>query len=131
MKPALAIALLLAACCANQPPAVQPAAAAQPAPAVQSAPVSQPQPAGSRRLSVPLPARGTTCATAVSAPGKNRDEGIAAENAWISDNYPGAKRVKQSLAMCDGNTADVVEIRTADGQTVKVYFDIREWLGKM
>jgi hypothetical protein len=115
----------LAACATKPQPVVQPATVAQPAP------VSQPQPAGSRRLSVPLPARGTTCATAVGAQGKNEREGLASEGAWIRDNYPGAKKVSQSLTQCDGKPADVVEIRTADGQSVKVYFDISEWFGKM
>jgi curli biogenesis system outer membrane secretion channel CsgG len=123
----LLIAIALGACATAPQTATS---AATPAPAAQAQPAAPPVPAGSRRLSVPLPARGLDCATAVKAGGKSEREGIAAENAWIKDNYPGAKKVGQELITCDNKLADLVKIETANGQKVSVFFDISDWFGK-
>ena len=56
--------------------------------------------------------------------------GIAEENAWIQENYPGAKKVKQALTKCNDKMADQVDIETANGRTVSVYFDISNFFGK-
>jgi len=44
------------------------------------------------------------------------------EDRWIADNYPGAKVTKRSVVDCNGKSADVLEIETANGQKRSIYF---------
>ena len=60
----------------------------------------------------------------------NLQTGIAEENAWIQENYPGARKVGQSLTTCNGKTADQVDIETANGRKASIYFDISNFFGK-
>jgi hypothetical protein len=119
-------ALLLAAACTTTPapqPAPQPAAAA----ATETAP-AETRPTTPR--AVIIPARGLSCNSAIVVAATTEQTGIAEENAWISENYPGAKKVGQSLMTCNGKTADQVDIETANGRKVSVYFDISNFFGK-
>lgn len=62
---------------------------------------------------------------------KNETEGIAAEYAYLAKEYTGYKLISQSLINKKGKSYDVLEIRTKENKTVKVYFDISEFAGKM
>ena len=79
----------------------------------------------------PIAARGLSCESAVVIEAANTNEGIARENQWIRENYPGAKKEGQSLVICnEKQKADAVHIVTANGQKVTIYFDISGWFGK-
>jgi hypothetical protein len=125
MTRSIAIALLLATACATTPtpPAAQPA----PAAATETAP-AETRPTTPR--AVIIPARGLSCNSAIVVSATTEQTGIAEENAWIKENYPGAKKVGQSLLTCNGKTADQVDIETANGRKVSVYFDISNFFGK-
>ncbi len=43
--------------------------------------------------------------------------------------YPGWKRVTQSLVPMGNKYYDVLELENAEGQRVKLYFDITAWMG--
>ncbi len=62
---------------------------------------------------------------------KNEQEGVAAEYAYLAKEYEGYKIVSQSLINKKGKSFDVLEIRTKENKTVKVYFDISDFFGKM
>ncbi|HEV7487247.1 MAG TPA: hypothetical protein VGQ65_16350 [Thermoanaerobaculia bacterium] len=114
-------ALLLATACATSPapPAPQTAAAT---PATETA--------LAERRPVIIAARGLSCNSAIVIDATNEHDGIAKEKAWINENYPGAKEVKQALTTCNGKAADQLDIETANGRTVSVYFDISNFFGK-
>src|SRR4051794_27501538 len=125
MTRSLAIfALLLATACATTPapPAEQPA----PQPAVTAATETAPaETTDTRPRGVILPARGLSCNSAIPLKATNEEAGIAEEHAWIQENYPGAQvPVQQSLTKCNGKPADQIEIETANGRKVTIYFDI-------
>lgn len=116
----LAIVFLLATACASTPtptPAPEPAAPAE----------TRPERSGG---TVPIAPRGISCNSTVIIDAANEKEGIAKENAWIAENYPGAKKVGQELITCNDKTADQIDIETANGQKRSVYFDISKWFGK-
>ncbi|MGH9419530.1 MAG: hypothetical protein ACRD3J_06115, partial [Thermoanaerobaculia bacterium] len=100
----LAIVLLFATACASTP-APAPTPAPEPAPAE-----ARPQRSGS----VPIAPLGISCESAVVIDAANENDGIARENAWIAENYPGAKKVGQSLITCNDKAADKIEIETAN-----------------
>jgi hypothetical protein len=119
-------ALLLATACATTPapPAEQPA----PAAATETAP-AETRPTTPR--AVIIPARGLSCNSAIPIKATTEDAGIAEEHAWIQENYPGAQvPVQQSLTKCNGKPADQIEIETANGRKVTIYFDISNFFGK-
>src|SRR5437879_2051147 len=115
-------AILLATACATTP-APQPAAAATP----ETAPAeTRPATPGA----VIIPARGLSCNSAIVIKATTEQTGIAEENAWIKENYPGATKVGQALLTCNDKPADQVDIETANGRKVSVYFDISSFFGK-
>ena len=74
---------------------------------------------------------GTSCEQAVVVHEKNEMLGIQAEYAWLRARYPGFRRGPQSLSKCGNRPADKIEIRTPDGRTLEVTFDISEFFGAM
>jgi hypothetical protein len=72
---------------------------------------------------------GTSCAQAVVVHARNEMEGVGAEYQWLAITYPGYARQQQALTTCGDKKADVLTIRTADGRTVDVTFDISEYFG--
>ncbi|MGA8809201.1 MAG: hypothetical protein WB973_15095 [Thermoanaerobaculia bacterium] len=116
-------ALLFAAACATTP-APQPPAAAVTQPAAPA------EATNTRPRGVIIPARGLSCRSAIVITATNEHDGIAQEKAWINENYPGAKEVKQALTTCNDKPADQVDIETANGRNVSVYFDISNFFGK-
>src|SRR5436305_2902950 len=113
------LALLFATACATTP--VPPAAQSAPAAVTETAP-AETRPTTPR--GVIIPARGLSCNSAIVINATTERTGIAEENAWITENYPGAKKVGQSLMTCNGKTADQVDVETANGRKVSIYFDI-------
>jgi hypothetical protein len=123
-------ALLLATACATTPapPAAQ--TAPQPVAAAEAQPAAPAETADTRPRGVIIPARGLSCNSAIVIKATTEQTGIAEENAWIKENYPGAKKAKQELITCNDKPADQIDLETANGRTVSVYFDISNFFGK-
>jgi hypothetical protein len=119
-------ALLLATACATTTTSPTP----QPVAAAAAEPAAPPATTDTRPHAVIIPARGLSCNSAIVINATTEDTGIAEENAWIKENYPGAKKVGQALLTCNGKSADQVDIETANGRKVSVYFDISNFFGK-
>jgi hypothetical protein len=62
--------------------------------------------------------------------GLGTESGIAAEKSWIRKHYPGAQITGQMLKNPDEKVYDVISIRTADGSSRDVYFDITSFFGR-
>jgi len=74
---------------------------------------------------------GSACEHAVVILGaRSSFEGIRAEYDWLNKHYPGAEVLGQALARCGEHWADILSIRTAQGETREVYFDIDDFFGK-
>ena len=74
---------------------------------------------------------GSDCATAVQVLGAaNSRVGVEAEYAWLRQYHPGHQVMGQALIECSGRPADRLSIRTADGATRDVYFDVSDFFGK-
>jgi hypothetical protein len=131
MRTLTTFALLLATACATTtaPPATQ--TAPQPAAAAAAAePAAPPATTETRPRGVIIPARGLSCRSAVVIDATTERAGIAQEKAWIAENYPGAKIVKQALTTCNDKPADQLDLETANGRSVSLYFDISNFFGK-
>jgi hypothetical protein len=76
------------------------------------------------------PEPGSDCAHAIVIQATREKQGIAQEHHWIADHYPGAQTVSQGLMMCEGFPADSVTIKTHDGKTVSLVFNIGAFYGK-
>lgn len=75
---------------------------------------------------------GTSMATAVVIDAANEADGVAAEYAWLSEHFPGAHVVNQSLLTPAGDHVyDALEFTARDGTKRTVYFDISRFFGKM
>ena len=59
-----------------------------------------------------------------------RETALVAEKLWLDQKYPGRKDTKQSAMNSVGKHYDLVELTTADGQSLKVYFDTTECFEK-
>jgi len=123
-------ALLLATACATTPAPPPAQTATQPASVAPAEPAAPAETADTRPRGVILPARGLSCNGAIVIKATTEQTGIAEENAWIQENYPGARKVGQSLTTCNGKTADQVDIETANGRKASIYFDISNFFGK-
>jgi len=123
-------ALLLATACATTP--APPAAQTASQPAAPAA--TEPAPAdttNTRPRGIIIPARGLSCNSAIVIKATTEQAGIAEEHAWIQENYPGAQiPVQQSLTKCGDKPVDQIEIDTANGRKVTLYFDISNFFGK-
>ena len=73
---------------------------------------------------------GTSFADAVVIAEKTETEGVAAEYAWLKVHYPGYQTLSQKLVYDGGKPYDIIEIKTANGDKEKVYFDISNFFGK-
>ena len=124
------LALLLATACATTPAPPPAQSATQPTAAAEAQPAAPAETADTRPRGVIIPARGLSCNSAIVIKATSEDTGIAEENAWIKENYPGARKVGQALLTCNNKPADQVDIETANGRKVSVYFDISNFFGK-
>ena len=57
-------------------------------------------------------------------------QGVDAEYEWIRNNYPGSKVNLQSLTDKNGIPYDLIDITTADGKKLTIYFNIKKFFGK-
>lgn len=55
--------------------------------------------------------------------------GVNDEYAWIRSNYPNSKTKSQELVYHEKKPYDILNIITADGKTISVYFDINKFYG--
>ena len=116
--------LLIAACASKTPPAA-------PAPVTQPAQVEEPAATHPTRPGmVPIPSRGLSCNSAIPVAATTEADGVAKENAWIADNYPGATKASQSRITCNGKAADQIDLDTANGRSVSLFFDASGWAAK-
>ena len=60
----------------------------------------------------------------------NSSVGIPAEYKWLREHYPGHEVQGQALVGLDKGMADVITIKTEDGETKRIYFDITSFCGK-
>jgi hypothetical protein len=120
-------ALLLATACATTP---TPTPTPQPVAAAAAEPAAPPATTETRPRGIIIPARGLSCRSAIVINATNEHDGIAQEKAWINENYPGAKEVKQALTTCNDKPADQIDLETANGRSVSLYFDISNFFGK-
>ena len=119
-------ALLFATACATTP--APPPTQAAPAATTETAP-AETRPTTPR--GVIIPARGLSCNSAIVINATTERTGIAEEHAWIQENYPGASvPVQQSLTKCGDKPVDQIEVDTANGRKVTLYFDISNFFGK-
>jgi hypothetical protein len=58
-------------------------------------------------------------------------EGVEAENRWLGERYPGYRKRGQNLVgTLDGSDRyDLIDIRTADGKNLTIWFDIGDYKG--
>ena len=74
---------------------------------------------------------GSSCQQAVVINNaRYRETALVAEKLWLDQKYPGRKDTKQSAMNSVGKHYDLVELTTADGQSLKVYFDTTECFAK-
>ena len=133
LKIALVLAVLAAtAACTNtsQPGPVAPGPAA-PTPAA-SAPAAPPSAAKEAAKSPGYEGGdGLSCESRVIIRGATGSaNGVPMEYAWIKQKYPGFRMRQQSLRQCAGKPADVLDITTAEGKDLSIYFDISDFFGK-
>jgi hypothetical protein len=121
----LPAALLLTAACTSTTTTPAAAPPAHPAQAEEPA-ATRPNRSGM----VPIPSRGLSCKSAIPVAAKTEADGVAKENAWIAENYPGATKSSQSRIACDGKPADQINLDTANGRSVSLFFDASGWSAK-
>lgn len=74
---------------------------------------------------------GSSCQQAVVInEARYRETGMVAERLWLERKYPGHRDARSKDLTLAGKHYDLVELTTADGQPVKVYFDSTEFCGK-
>ncbi|MBK0378350.1 hypothetical protein [Mucilaginibacter segetis] len=76
------------------------------------------------------PQDGKSYETAVIITETHEKPGIDAEYAWLKEHYPGYKTRSQALTYKDKRPYDIINITTADGKELSVYFDINNFYGK-
>ena len=93
--------------------------------------------AGCQMLSPPsqplvcLGGDGSSCQQAVVISNARYIEtAMVAEKLWLDRKYPGRKETNQSALNSVGKHYDLVELTTADGQPLKVYFDTSDCFAK-
>lgn len=74
---------------------------------------------------------GSSMANAVVITASNEREGVSAEYHWIANRFPGYKRDRQALLHDNSHCYDEIDITTASGDPMKLYFDITNFFGKM
>ncbi len=74
---------------------------------------------------------GLSCESAVVVHASDTLAGVQAEYAWVRAHYPGYQKGGQALTECGDKPADRLDIRTADGKEVSLYFDISNFFGKL
>ena len=73
---------------------------------------------------------GTSFEKAIVIQEKNESTGVHAEYDWIRQNYPGSKITMQALSRQNKKPYDIINIVTAEGKEISIYFDISGFYGK-
>ncbi|MBN1654504.1 MAG: hypothetical protein JXA30_12100 [Deltaproteobacteria bacterium] len=74
---------------------------------------------------------GSSCNEAIVILGADAFSGVRAEYYVIGKFFPGYERLSQVLTECNGKPADVINIKTKEGKTVRLYFDVSDFYGKL
>lgn len=74
---------------------------------------------------------GSSFETAIVIQADDEFSGIAQETIWLKEHYPGYKQTAQSLTFNDDLAYDLIDITTADGTELTIYFDINSFYGKL
>jgi hypothetical protein len=59
---------------------------------------------------------------------KSLEQGFAAEKQWLAQHYPDATKTGQQFLAIADRRYDVIDLTTANGQIVHVYFDVTDFL---
>ena len=87
----------------------------------------------------PLPKTATTFAPqrdgssfdrAIIIDQKTERAGIDAQNTQLLTLFPGSKRISQRFELYKDKQHEIINISTADGREVAVYFDVSSYFGK-
>ena len=62
---------------------------------------------------------------------KSEGPGVNAEYKWLKENYPGYVLKGQHMGYSGKKIFDIIDIKTADGESKSVYFDITNFYGKI
>lgn len=81
-------------------------------------------------VSDPSERDGSSFEKAIIVEKNNSMDGIAAEYAWIRNQYPGSKSLGQSLVFHKKKPFDIIKIITEEGIEKSIYFDISKFFGK-
>lgn len=73
---------------------------------------------------------GSSFENAIVIEEKTETQGVSAEYKWLAKNYPGYKSESQALLYNNSRPYDKINIKTADGKHISVYFDISNYFGK-
>ncbi len=57
-------------------------------------------------------------------------ESVPLEYQWVRANYPGYTMMFQRLVHNEGSPYDILNIKTSQGETINIYFDISNFFGK-
>jgi outer membrane biogenesis lipoprotein LolB len=80
--------------------------------------------------SVSTEADGSSYEKAILINENTEQKGVDAEYQWLRKNYPGYRVKMQSLNENKNIPYDILDIKTADGKSKKIYFDISKFFGK-
>jgi hypothetical protein len=73
---------------------------------------------------------GTSMENAVVINEQTETAGVDAEYVWLKENYPGYTLISQKEVASNGKHYDKMEIKTADGKSMTIFFDISNFFGK-
>jgi hypothetical protein len=74
---------------------------------------------------------GSSCRQAVVINNaKYIETAMVVEKLWLDQKYPGRRETNQSTLSSVGKHYDMIELTTADGQPLKVYFDTSDCFAK-
>ena len=76
-------------------------------------------------------ANGTSYDNMIVIQAQNEFAGVRAENQWLEENYPGYQSIQQSVTKYNGKPVDIFKIKTKEGKTLEIYFDISSFFGKI
>jgi uncharacterized protein YcfL len=92
---------------------------------VSTVPITTPPP-----VSIKTEKDGSTFDKAIFINETTETKGIDAEYAWIKNHYSGYSINGQALKMNGSKPYDVINISTAEGKKLDLYFDISNFYGK-
>ncbi len=91
---------------------------------------SHPHNSGRLQLTVDGEHDGSSAEKAIIITAPSEQEGVSTEYAWLKKTYPGYSFQRQSLQSIGSRHYDLLEIKTSEGDTKKIWFDITDFFGK-